>query len=300
MNWSAFSFCVTDFPCLLVQVLNGIAVSMILFLIASGLSLIFGVLGVKNFAHGSLYMLGGYAAYALTHQLSAGSLPFWLAVVAASLVVAGLGALLEVLILRRVYGRYFLYQLLVTFALLLVFEDLVKIIWGTGYLTVSMPPGLRGAVRILGRPFPLYYTVLIVLGPLVALGLWLLLTGTRYGKLIRAASSDRETLAVLGVNVPRIFTSVFAFGSWLAALGGALAAPMRAFSPGIGVEVAIESFIVVVVGGLGNIWGALLGALIIGQLRVFGALAVPRFELVFPFALMAIILILRPRGLLGR
>jgi len=142
--------------------------------------------------------------------------------------------------------------------------------------------------------------VLVVLGPVVALGLWLLLTRTRYGKLIRAAASDRETLSVLGVNVPRIFTSVFAFGSWLAALGGALASPMRAFSPGIGVGVAIESFIVVVVGGLGNIWGALLGALIIGQLRVFGALAVPRFELVFPFALMAIILILRPRGLLGR
>jgi branched-subunit amino acid ABC-type transport system permease component len=273
---------------------------MFLFLIASGLSLIFGVLGVLNFAHGSLYMLGAYMSYTIASVFLGSSLSFWLALVLGSLAVALVGAIIEAAFLRPVYRREELDQLLVTYALVLVIGDLVKLVWGTENRSGSRPPMLAGSIDIAGRAFPTYNLFVLALGPLVALGLWVLLRRTRFGRLIRAAANDREMVGVIGVDVSRLFTGVFALGAWLGGLGGGLAAPVGAIFPGMDVEVIVESFIVVVVGGMGSLGGTLLGALIIGQLNAFGILIFPRFAIVFVYILMAVVLVTRPWGLLGK
>ncbi len=295
----AFMSCISSLSCAGVQAFSGLMMSMILFLIACGLSLIFGVMDVINFAHGSFFMMGAYVAYTVARSVGPGA-GYWVSLVVAPLVVAAVGALLEAVLLRRVYGRHSLYQLLLTFALLLVFEDLAKLGWGTGYVSASVPEAFRGAVWVMDRPLPRYYLLLLGIGPLVGLAMWLGLVGTRYGRIVQAASMDREMVMALGINARRVYTGVFGAGCWLAALAGALAAPIRSLYPGMGVEVAIESFVVVVLGGLGNIWGALVGSLIIGQLRAFATLLLPRYEIVLPFALMALVLMVRPRGLLGQ
>lgn len=287
------------FPFLVIQFLNGLTFAMFLFLIASGLSLVFGVLQVLNFAHGSLYMLGAYLCLTFASQLG---LPghFWAGILLAPLAVAGVGGLIECTLLRRISLREESTQLLLTYGLVLIFEDLVKILWGPGYKSISQPPLFSGAVEILGRPFPRYYLLVLVLGPSVALGLGLFLYRTRWGRVIRACVYDREMVGALGFNVARLFSLVFVFGSWLGGFGGALAGPIHTASPGMGVELIIESFMVVVVGGLGSFGGALLGSLLIGQLKAFGVLLFPEFELAFIYILMGVVLITRPWGLLGR
>ena len=275
--------------------LNGLTFGMLLFLIASGLSLIFGVLGILNFGHGTLYMLGAYLAYQRIKVFG----NFWLTLLLAPLAVAAFGALIEVLLLRPVYRRPVATQLLLTFGVILVVTDVVKMIWGTSYYSVPYPALLQGSVSILGRAFPKYNLFLIVLGLLVAAGLWLLLDRTRWGVLIRAAASDREMAGGLGVNVPRVFTAVFAFGAWLGGLGGVLASPLGSLSIDLAVRIIVEAFAVVVIGGLESWPGAILGSFLIGQLEAFGILFIPRFHMAFVFILMAAILIVRPRGLLG-
>ena len=252
---------------LAVQCLNGLTQAMFLFLIASGLTLIFGVLGVLNFAHGSLYMLGAYLSYTITSLFVGSPAAFWISLVLASAGVAVVGALVEATFLRPVYRREELEQLLVTYALVLIISDAVKFIWGPDNRSVSRPAILAGSVDIGGRDFPTYNLLVLALGPLVALVLWLLLSRTQFGRLIRAAANDREMVGVVGVDVSRLFTGVFALGAWLGGLGGGLAAPVGAIYPGMDVEVIAESFIVVVVGGMGSLTGTLLGALIIGQLE---------------------------------
>jgi branched-subunit amino acid ABC-type transport system permease component len=236
---------------LLVQSLNGLTYAMFLFLIASGLSLILGVLGILNFAHGSLYMVGAY----LTHQFVSHFIDtpanFWMAVVLGSLIVAVLGVFIETVFLRHLYNREELYQLLFTYALVLIIGDLAKILWGTGQLSVSRPAILKGAVEILGIYFPKYNIFVIMLGPCLAFLFWFILLRTRWGRTIRAAALDREALGALGVNVNRLFTIVFFIGAWLAGLGGALVSPVSAIVPGMDVEVIVNAFIVVVIGGLG-------------------------------------------------
>ncbi len=276
--------------------LNGLTFGMVLFLIASGLSLIFGVLGVLNFAHGTLYMLGAYLAY----QALAVSGDFWVALLIAPLLVAVFGGLTELLLLRPVYRRPVAYQLLLTFGVILVVTDLVKMIWGMGYYSIPYPPLLSGAVLILGRGFPRYNLFIIVAGLLVAAGLWGLLRRTRAGILIRAAAADREMAAALGIPVPRLFTGVFALGAWLGGLGGALAGPLGSLSLDMAVRIIVEAFAVVVIGGLGSLPGAVVGSFLIGQLEAFGVLFIPRFHMAFMFMLMAVVLIIRPRGLLGQ
>ena len=285
---------------LFIQCLSGLTYAMFLFLIASGLSLIFGVLGVLNFAHGSFYMLGAYLTYQFASYFMNAPGQFWWAAIFGALSVGVIGGLIERLFLRRLYIREELNQLLFTYALVMLISDFAKIIWGTGQLSISRPPILKGAVKILDQYFPEYNIFIIILGPCIALLFWFIFHRTRWGRIIRAAALDREMVGSLGINVDRLFTVVFIIGSWLAGLGGALVAPIAAIVPGMDVEIIINVFIVVVIGGLGSFWGTLLGSLILGQVISFGILVLPRLSMVFIYILMAAVLILRPWGLLGK
>ena len=282
------------------QSLSGLTAAMFLFLIASGLSLIFGVLRVLNFAHGTFYMLGAYLAYQSMLWLGPGPGLFWIAALGAALGIALLGGVVERVLFRYLYGKEELYQLLFTYALGLILSDAAKIFWGTQQKSVSRPPELSGSFSLLGTTVPLYNLFIIQLGPSIALAFWFVLQRTRAGRFIRAAALDRETLGALGVNVDALYTGVFMLASFLGGLGGALISPMRATTPGMDTEVIVEAFVVVVIGGLGSLWGTFLGALVYGQVLSFGILFFPRFSIFAVFALMAAVLIIRPWGLLGR
>ncbi|MBI4246445.1 MAG: ABC transporter permease [Candidatus Rokubacteria bacterium] len=273
---------------------------MVLFLIASGLSLIFGVTRIVNFAHGSFYMLAAYLAATLAAALPLGPASFYAAVVLAALAVGLVGVLVEITLLRRVYRAPELYQLLLTFALVLVVADVVAFGWGRENRTGPPAPGLEGSVAIAGQLVPTYDLALIALGPVVALGLWWLFARTRWGVRVRAATQDREMVAVLGVDERRLFTSVFFVGSVLAGLAGGLQVPRQALTNVMDASIIIEAFVVVVVGGMGSVPGALLAAIVIGVIEAFGVLVLPRASLVMMFAVMAVVLIVRPWGLLGR
>jgi len=285
---------------LIIQSLSGLTYAMFLFLIASGLSLIFGILRVLNFAHGSLYMVGAYLTYSFVSLFINAPGQFWWAVILASVSVALIGGIIERFFLSRLYIREELSQLLFTYALVLIIGDFAKVIWGTGQLSISRPPILKGAIQIFGQYFPEYNIFIILIGLGIAFIFWLILNRTRWGRIIRAAALDREMLGSLGVNVSRLFTLVFIIGAWLAGLGGALVAPIAAIVPGMDVEIIINVFIVVVIGGLGSFWGTLLGALVLGQVISFGILILPRLAIVFIYVLMAVVLIIRPWGLLGK
>ncbi len=277
--------------------LNGLTNGLLLFLIALGLNLIFGVMGVLNFAHGSLYMLGAYLTYTIAVQ---GKLSFWLALIIAPVIVALVGGAIEILCLRPIYGRDVSSQLLLTFAFVLLINDLVRLLWGNLPLTILNPELFQQTTQILGDPYPTYNLFIILITPAIAIGLWLLLKRTRWGKLMRAAARDPVMTGALGINVPRLFTLVFILGTWLAGVAGVLAAPLRTINPAMGDNIIIESFIVVVIGGLGNLPGSLVGALTIGQVNSFGILIAQRAQVAFPFILMTIVLLLRPRGLFGK
>ncbi len=278
----------------IIQFLQGLAGASSLFLVAAGLSLIFGVTRIVNFAHGSLYMLGAYLAWSLAKPFG-----FWVAVPMAGLAVGLVGIVLETALLRRIYHAPELFQLLATFAVTLILNDLVPLIWGPEELLGPRAPGLKGAVSILGHTFPLYDLFLIVLGPLVMAGLWLLLKRTRFGVLLRAATADRDMVSALGVDQAKLFTAVFALGATLAGLGGALELPRAAIHHQMGTEVVVAAFVVVVVGGLDSLPGAFLASLLLGELSSFGTWLWPKATLVLMFAAMAVVLSLRPRGLLG-
>lgn len=277
--------------------LNSLDIGLLLFIIASGLTIIFGVLGILNFAHGALYMLGAYFAFTIVTHLA---LPFWLSLILAPLGVAVVAVVIERLLLWRVYDRHITFSLLLTFALLLILDDAVRIIWGAGYQIVDPPALLQGTFTLLGAVYPVYSLFIIASGIAIGLGVWLLFSRTRIGKTVRAAAIDREMAEAIGIDVSRLYTVVFAFGAALAALGGVLAAPMRALGPAMGDRIIIESFIVVVIGGLGSFPGALVGALILGFLHGFGGRWLPEFDIVLPYIGMALVLLLRPQGLLGR
>ena len=279
-----------------IHVLNALSFAMLLFLISVGLSVVFGVLGVINFAHGALYMVGAYVAFQVA---GAWDLPFALALVAAPLAVAFIGALLEVAFLRRIYARDVAVQLLMTFAFVLILDDVVRLVWGSGIQTTPRPGWLAGSVSVLGRDYPTYGLFVIVVGPVVAVALWYLIERTPFGRRVRAAASDRDMAAALGVNVPALFTGVFALGAFLAGLGGTLAAPLRSVAPSMGESIIILAFIVVVIGGLGSFPGAVWGALLIGFIGEFGPLWIPRSEEALAFVLMAVVLLVRPTGLFG-
>jgi branched-chain amino acid transport system permease protein len=286
---------------LLIQALNGLASASSLFLVASGLSIIFGVTRVVNFAHGSLYMLGAYIGWSLTRRLASfGAFGFWGGVLAAALIVGVIGIFIEMLILRRLRRAPELYPLLATFGVVLIFQDVALAIWGPEDLLGPRAPGLTGFVTIFASRFPVYELFLIAVGPLLLGGLWLLFRRTRFGLLVRAATQDREMVAALGVDERRLFSNVFFLGAALAGLGGALQLPREAVNLNMDVSVVVEAFVVVVVGGLGSLVGAYVAAVLIGVIQAFGILLLPKITLVLVFLVMGIVLAVRPYGLFGR
>ncbi|OWY30579.1 ABC transporter permease [Herbaspirillum robiniae] len=296
---------------LTVQLINGLADASAMFLVAAGLSLIFGVTRIVNFAHGSFYMLGIYIAYSLVDAIGATAVGFWGAVLLSACIVAVIGALVEVAILRRIYRAPELFQLLATFALVLVIKDAALWYWGPEDLFGPRAPGLAGAVRLLDRRLPQYDLLLIGIGPLVFALLWLLTNRTRWGTLIRAATQDREMLGALGVNQSWLFTAVFALGCFLAGLGGALQGPRMPANLALDLDTISNAFVVVVVGGMGSIGGAFAAALLIaevkalcialGNVSLLGIdFSLSRLTLVVEFLVMAAILVARPWGLFGR
>jgi branched-chain amino acid transport system permease protein len=283
----------------IVQFLTGLASAASLFLVASGLSIIFGVTRIVNFAHGAFYMLGAYVAFTLTEQWS-GALGFWGGIVAAAFAVAAIGVVVEIVLLRRIYHAPELFQLLATFGLTLMVEDIVVLIWGPSDLLGRRAPGFKGAVDFFGQNIPSYDLFLIALGPIVLGALWLLFQRTRWGILVRAATQDRDMVAALGVNQKWLFTSVFALGVFLAALGGALQIPRDAVHHALDLRIIVDVFVVVVIGGLGSILGAFVAAVLVSELNAFGILIFPTISIILVFLVMAAVLIVRPWGLFGR
>jgi len=282
------------------QFMGGFTTAMFLFLIASGLSLVFGVMRVINFAHGSFYMLGAYLAWQGVTWLQPLLGSFWLATLFAASTVALLGAVVERLFFRSLYGRDELYQLLFTYALVLILGDTAKFLWGVGQLSVSIPRGLDGSLHIFGTTQPVYNLLVMGIGPAIAFLGWLVLNRTPVGRMVRAAQMDREMLDALGTNVGTIYTGMFVLSAFLAGLSGALVTPIQSIVPGMDVLIIVQAFIVVVIGGMGSIWGTFWGSVIYGQVLSFGILIFPSFDLFSVFALMAVILIIRPWGLFGR
>lgn len=283
------------------QTLNGLASASSLFLVASGLSIIFGVTRIVNFAHGSLYMLGAYLAWTLVGRFGqADALGFWGGVLAAAALTGLIGVVIEVLILRRIYQAPELFQLLATFGVVLMLQDVALGLWGAEDKVGPRAPGFKSFVILFGNRFPTYELLLIAVGPIVLLILWLLFQKTRWGTLVRAATQDREMVGALGVNQRLLFTSVFAFGSMLAGLGGALQLPREAVTLHMDLSMISEAFVVVVVGGLGSVTGAYLAAVLIGILHAFGILIFPKITLVLVFLVMAVVLVVKPYGLMGK
>ncbi len=280
------------------QLLVGLSRAMILFIVCAGLSFILGVLRVPNIAHGSLYMIGAFSAYSISTLCGGGSTGFWLALILAPLVVALVSLIAERALFCHLYQREHLMLLLFTFALMLILGDLVKLTWGPEYLSVLAPRVLRGSISVFGSSLPRYNLFLLIIGPLVAIGLWFFTNKTKIGKISRAAAVDREMVGVVGINVSWVFAGAFVLGCFLAGLGGALVAPTVSISLGMDHDIIIEAFLIVTIGGLGNIWGALVGSLIFGLTHSFGVLLWPQFAIVFPYAAVVIVLLLRPRGLL--
>ena len=301
MNWEGLAF----------QALDGLASASGLFFVAAGLSLIFGVTRIINIAHGSLYMLGTYIAVTLVTAMGGSALGFWGGIIASAIIVGVIGALIEVLLLRRVYTAPELFQLLATFALLLVINDATLWLWGPEDLLGPRAPGLRGAIEVLGRNLPSYDAFLIVVAPIALCVLHIMFARTRFGRLVRAATEDRDMLGALGVNQSVLFTAVFALGALLAGLGGALQVAREPADLGMDLTVITDAFVVVVVGGMGSIVGSYIAAVLIAEVKAlciglglvtFGGFSVnfSKFTLVAEFLVMAIVLIARPHGLLGR
>jgi branched-chain amino acid transport system permease protein len=280
------------------QSLVGLSRAMILFIVTSGLSLILGVLRIPNIFHGSLYMIGAFFAFTLYKLFGGGVFGFWLAMVLAPFGVALVSLAVERGLFSRLYDREHLMLLLFTFALLLFFSDVVKLVWSAENRMLPAPPLLRGYYSIFGLPFPRYNLFLLIAGPFVAIGLWWLTNKTKIGKIARAAAVDREMVSVVGINVSWVFCKVFVIGCFLAGLGGALVGPTQNIVLGMDETIIIEAFLIVIMGGLGNIWGALLGAVIFGLAESLGLLFWPQFSIVFPYAVVIIVLYFRPQGLL--
>jgi len=282
------------------QLIAGVARGALLFLVASGLTLILGVLHVLNFAHGALYLFGAYISYVIASQLIHSTNGFWLALLVAPLATAALGVLIEVVFLRRIYHRPILQQMFILFGVVYILSDVIKLIWGLGYKSVSRPEIIASSVSILGRNIPVYSLFAILLAALVALGLWFILHRTKFGRTVRAVYKDREMTAALGVNTSLLYTAVFGIGSFLAGLGGVILSGLGAFGPGMESDALILAFVVVCVGGMGSVAGAVIGALIIGIVESYGVLVLPSFSIALIYIVMVVVLIFRPAGLLGR
>jgi branched-chain amino acid transport system permease protein len=284
----------------IVQFLAGLASASSLFLVASGLSIIFGVTRVVNFAHGSFYMLGAFLAVSLVEMLPAGPFGFWAGIALSALAIGVVGVIMELVILRRIYKAPELFQLVATFGMVLVIADAALFIWGPMDKLGPQAPGFEGAIDFFGAKVPEYDLVVIVLGAAVLGLLWLLFNRTKWGAIVRAATEDREMLGALGVNQALLFTTVFFLGSVLAGLGGALQIPRASVNHHMDLTIIASVFVVVVVGGMGNIVGAFVAAVIICELNAFSVLVFPKISLVLMFIVMVVVLIIRPWGLFGK
>ena len=282
---------------LLLQLLNSLSYGFLLFIITCGISIVFGILGVLNLAHGSIYLLGSYIGYSVI--MKAG-MPFWVAILAVPLIIAALGFLIEIVILRPTYKLGHLSQVLLTFGLVYIFHDLFTIIWGKDVLSVNPPEALSSSIEMLGFTFPAYRLALIVIGAIIVLFLWYVQEKTKWGAVVRAGLSDKEMAGALGVNIHLVFTLVFVFGSLLAGLGGVLGAPILGTYPGMEFSILILSLVVLVVGGLGSVSGTFMASLLVGFVETFSRYLVPELSLIITFALMAVVLVVRPQGLVGR
>jgi len=279
---------------MLIHIFNGVVYGALLIVMCSGLALIYGLRRVVNFAHGALYMLGAYIGYSVAQHGN-----FWLALVAAPAIMAVLGVALDRWGFRLLQDRDPLTVVLVTFGLLLVIEDAVQTFWGTANLSVAAPPALSASVDLFGTPVPAYRIGVIVVGAAVALGLTLWLRYSRAGLFVRAASSDPTTTAMQGVNTDRLSAGVVGLGTALAGLAGVVAAPFLSLSPAMSSDVLIDSFVVVVIGGLGSLAGAFVAAMVLGLIQALGAVWLPETSVLLPFLLMVAVLLWRPAGFAG-
>lgn len=297
MEPGALLDCLTSLSCVVTQTTSGLIIGMLFFLVAAGLTLIFGVLGIVNFAHGAFYMVGAYIAYT-AYQVTDSYL---IAVLAGGFGSAILGVAFERFAIRRVYGENVLLQLLVCYGFVLVADDLVQIVWGSEYLSMGMPQAFRKPpVFIAGGVVPPFYMFIIGVAAAIALALWLIIERTQYGRIIRATAVNPTMVSALGIPTPLIYLSVFALGMFLAGLAGGLAAPIRALTPGMGFSVLIVSFVVTVIGGMGSVTGALIAAILIGLVRSYGSIGFPLFVDGLMYVMMGLVLVLKPNGLLGR
>jgi branched-subunit amino acid ABC-type transport system permease component len=281
------------------QFLSGLSMGMMLFLIASGLSLIFGVMNILNFAHATLWLIGAYFCYSFWYVLQDFGFGMWLSILLAALTLAAVGWLIEVVLIRRVYRRELPEQLLLTYALVLILGDLIKLIWGVDDRLIARPPLVARPVFFFDVPFDSYFIFVIGVGLLVAVGLWWFLKKTKYGHIIRAAVYSREMVGALGIPIPRIYTGVFVLGIFIAGLAGAVQAPVGSITLGMDMAVIIQAFCVVVIGGFGSLLGTFVGAIIVGEVYAFSILFWPQGALVLIFVVTAFILIVRPWGLFG-
>jgi branched-subunit amino acid ABC-type transport system permease component len=275
-----------------VQALQGLTVGTVLFLVAAGLSIIWGLMDILNFTHGTLYALGSYIGMVVV--VLTGS--FWLALLFAFFIVAGVGAALEIVALRRLFGRDPLYYFLLTFGLTYVLTEIIRIIWGDEFQRLPAPPDLAGSVN-LGITFPTYRLFVIAASVVVAVGVWLLLTRTSFGLLLRAGTQNPEMVSVLGTNIRTVYTLGFALGSALAGVAGVLVGPLSGLSPQMGVDLLIQAFIVVIIGGLGSFRGAAVASLLVGEINAFGIMLAPGYSMLLIYAAMILVLLLKPAGL---
>ena len=286
----------TTFAFLLTQCVNALSQAALLFFLGVGLTLIFGIMRVVNFAHGTLYMLGAYVGYSAAQWTGS----FWAALVVGPIVVGAFGLLFELFVLRRLYGREGSAFLMVTFGLAFVLGEVVRLTWGAPPLQLVLPPALAGITFLLDEPFPVYRLALSGAGIVVAIVIWQFLERTRLGLLIRATSQNADMVHALGVNVDWVRSGVFGIGCGLAALGGVLAAPLVTASLGMAFTVIIDAFVIVIIGGMGSFLGSLIGSLLVAFVQVFGNYYYPDLALAFMYLIMLLVLVVRPGGLLGK
>ena len=283
-------------PFLIAQCLNALSQAALLFFLGCGLTLIFGIMRIVNFAHGAFFMLGAYVGWSAVHLTG----NFWVALIAAPILVGGFGAAFEMGILRRLYGRDGHAFLMVTFGLTLVMAEAIRLLWGVEALPVPMPTSLSDIVFILDEPFPIYRLFLAGSGVVVAIAIWQFLEHTRLGLLIRATSQNAEMVHALGTDVRLVRSAVFGIGCGLAGIGGVFAAPMVTASLGMAPNAVIDTFVIVIIGGMGSFLGSMIGALLVAFVQVFGSYYFPDFAMAFMYLIMLTILVVRPGGLLGK
>lgn len=284
---------------IVLQLIMGLSMGAVLFVVTAGLSIIYGSMRIINFAHGAFYELSAFLAFSLVTLLGGSPNTFWVAILVVPVMTAVIGGVVERFLLCRIYGQPPLYFLLLTFGVAMVVVDVIKIIWHPVMRHISVPNALDATLPLMGQVLPAYHLFILVFSLLLAVALWLVLDRTKIGMLVRAIICDRDMAGALGINVSRIFTWMFMFGIWLAALGGVLMSPLIGIIPGIGMTILFNTFIVVTLGGMGSLRGSLVGALILGIVMSLGVLMIPMLLVTIPFLLMVVVLTIRPRGLFG-